>query len=122
MSDATTQYIETQNEVARRNYALTTQTFDCEFMLQIKCGGEILATVTQPAGPSVPEEFLVFNGDGLDAEDNDLTAADAVKVFKVKGEARDAWREAARYGYLHALSKMMVPDAREDREAYGMAA
>jgi len=122
MSIAANDYQNTQNEVARRNYALTTETHDCENMLQIKCGGEILVTVCQPAGPTVPTEFLVFNGDGLDAEDNDLTAADAVKVFPVRLDVNDAWRQAARFGYLHALARMMTADIRQEVEDMEMIA
>lgn len=109
-------------EIARRNYALTVNTFDVENFLQISCGDEILVTVCAPAGPSIPNQFVVFNGTGLDEDDNDLDISEAAKVFKVKTCVGDAWREAARHGYLHALSKLMIPDSREDREAYDFAA
>jgi hypothetical protein len=122
MTNANTSYDETRNEVARRNYAITTETFDCENMLQIKCGGEVLVTVTAPAGPPVAEVFAVYNGNGLDENDEDMAISDAVKTFPVKGDVNDAWRQAARYGYLHALGVMMTRDAREEREAYEFAA
>jgi len=109
---------QTDLDIARRNYALTTQTFDCENMLQISCGGEILVTVCEPVDSDF---FAVFNGNGLDEEDGDLPISEAVKLF-ARGNEKEAWRQAARFGYLHALGKMMTQDAREDREAYGMVA
>ena len=110
------------NEIARRNYALTTQTFDSEHFLQISCGGEVLVTVCTPAGPSVPEEFIVHNGTGLDDQDEDLPVNQAVKRFPTRGDTSSAWRDAARFGYLHALAKMMTQDVRDEREAYGLVA
>ena len=104
------------NENARRNYSLHTDTFDCEHMLQISCGGEILVTICQPAGPSIAQAFLVFNGNGLDEEEADLGPEDAVKIFKVEDEdVNGAWREAVKFGYGHALAKMMCADAKAER-------
>jgi hypothetical protein len=108
-----------ENEIARRNYALTTATFDCEHLIQIYCGDEVLVTVCQPIESDF---FAVFNGNGLDSEDNDLTNSDAVKLFAMKGDENGAWRQAARFGYLHALGKMMTADEREERETYGLVA
>jgi len=102
------------DEIARRNYALTTATFDCEHLVQISCGGEILATVCNPNGH--PDYFAVFNGNGLDDEDNDLGHEHAIKLFDTLDE-QDAWRQAVRYGYLHALGKMMTADKRLEDEA-----
>lgn len=106
------------DEIARRNYALTTETFDCEHMLQIKCGGEVLVTVCEPVDSDF---FAVFNGNGLNGDDEDLPIDQAVKLFS-RGNEKEAWRQAARFGYLHALGKMMTHDTREDREVYGMVA
>lgn len=104
------------NENARRNYSLHTDTFDAEHMLQISCGGEILVTICQPAGPSIAEVFYVFNGTGLADDDTDLGAEDAVKIFKVEDEdVNSAWREAVKFGYGHALAKMMCADAKAER-------
>ena len=102
-----------QNEIERRNYALVSSTFDAEHFLQISCGGEVLVTVTAPAGPAVPETFCVFNGNGLTEEDEDMAEGDAVKRFAARGDVNDAWRQAARFGYQHALAKMMTADVRE---------
>ena len=99
-------------ELDRRNYALTTETLDMENFLQISCAGETLATVCSPQGRG--EFFAVFNGNGLDDEDNDLHEKDAVKLFSTAADDADAWRQAVRYGYLHALGKMMTADKREE--------
>lgn len=109
------------NEQARRNYALEAFTLGEENFLQIRCGEEILATVCAPAGAPVPTEFVVYNGTGLNDEDEE-DAKLIAKRFPVRTSTNDAWREAAKFGYNHALAKMMIPDAREDREAYSFAA
>ena len=108
-----------QNEIARRNYALSVETFDCEHLLQISCGDELLVTVCQPIESDF---FAVFNGNGLDENDEDLGPKDAVKLFANKGDINEAWRQAARFGYLHALGKMMTADQRDERETYGLVA
>jgi hypothetical protein len=108
------------NEIARRNYALTAQTFDCEHLLQISCGDEILVTVNRPVETNM---FAVFNGNGLDEEENDLPIDNAVKLIAfTSADENDAWRQIARFGYLHALGKMMTADQREERETYGLVA
>ncbi len=109
------------NEQARRNYALEAFTLGEENFLQIRCGGEVIATVTAPAGPSVPTEFVVFNGNGM-TEDDEEDPKLVVKRFPTRGDSNAAWREAARFGYQHALAKMMTQDVREEREAYGLVA
>lgn len=109
------------NEQTRRNYALEAFTLGEENFLQIRCGGEIFATVTAPSGAPVPTEFVVYNGTGLNDEDEE-DAKLVVKRFPVRLDINDAWREAARFGYQHALAKMMTADVREEREAYGLAA
>ena len=112
---------ETEIPNARRNYALTAETFDCEHFLRISCADEALATVTQGIGKYV-NFFLVFNEDGLDEFDADLDANMAVKRIEIHECVNEAWREAARFGYLHALSKLMVPDQRADRQLFPMSA
>ena len=52
----------------------------------------------------------------------DLPVSKAVKRFPTRGDTSSAWRDAARFGYLHALAKMMTQDARDEREAYGLVA
>lgn len=104
------------NENARRNYSLHSDTFDAEHFLQLSCAGEILVTICQPVGGPEPEEFRVFNGTGLDADDNDLEAADAVKIFRVVDEdVSNAWRMAVKFGYSHALALMMCADQKAER-------
>jgi len=104
------------NDLARQNYALTAETFDVEHFLQISCGDEVLVTVCAPAGPTESDFFVVFNGTGLDDDDNDLTEKDAVKLF-ARGHETEAWRQAARFGYLHALGKLMIQDKRDEEDA-----
>lgn len=110
------------NEQARRNYALEAFTLGEENFLQIRCGGEILTTVCAATGPAVPQFFIVHNGTGLDDDDNDLPTAKAIKIVAAEGDPAEAWRIAARYGYLHALGRMMTADQREERDLYGVAA
>jgi hypothetical protein len=106
------------NERARQFYAVEAHTFDEDYFLQIHCGDEVLVTVSAVPNPESPEEFVVYNGIGLD--DNDEEDQNAVaKRFDVDINPMDAWREAARFGYIHALSKMMIPDRRNDREIFG---
>ena len=110
-----------EHDNARRNYALTVETFDCDNFLRISCAGELLVTVTRGVGDA-EDHFLVFNGDGLDEEGDDLEASKAAKRFQIHECVNEAWREASRYGYLHALSKMMVPDQRVDRQLFPVLA
>lgn len=107
------------NEQARRNYAIEAFTLGEEYFLQLNCGEEILATVSADNSED-PAEFVVFNGTGMtDEDEEDPTSVS--RRFPVSTNPMDAWREAARYGYLHALSKMMVPDQRADREIYSFS-
>lgn len=108
------------NEQARRNYAIEAFTLGEEYFLQLHCGEDILATVSAD-NPEDPEEFVVYNGTGMTEED-EVDPESVSKRFPVAINPMDAWREAARYGYLHALSKMMVPDQRADREIYSFSA
>jgi hypothetical protein len=106
------------NERARQFYALEAHTFDEDYFLQIHCGENVLVTVSASPSPDSPDEFVVYNGIGLD--DNDEEDLNAVaKRFVVDINPMDAWREAVRFSYLHALSKMMLPDQRSDREIFG---
>lgn len=108
---------------ARTNYALTTETFDMDHYLQISCGGTILATVMH--SNTQENMFLVFNGDGLneDEDDSEMSDDQAVKqIAFTSNRINDAWREIARFGYLHALGKMMIEDARNERDEFSFAA
>lgn len=109
------------NEQARRNYALEAYTLGEENFLQIRCGSVIMATVSAPSGPAVPEEFIIYNGTGLNDEDEE-DAKLIVKRFPTRGDLNAAWRDATRYGYQHVLAKMMTADIREENEAYGLVA
>jgi hypothetical protein len=109
-------------EFARSNYALTADTQETEHFLQLSCDGQVLVTVTRDYDEGEAHTFLVFNGDGLDEDGGDLTADHAVRMFPVKLVLGDAWREAVRFAYLHALAKMMIADARDERDGYGLAA
>ena len=103
-------------ELARRNYAIEALTLGEENFLQIHCGDEILVTVSSPCGNEDPGEFIVYNGTGMNEDDEEDPRLIA-KRFPVGDITAEAWREAARFGYLHALSKVMIPDARRDRES-----
>lgn len=104
-------------EIARRNYALTAETFDCDYLLRISCGDEVVVTVEGMGDPDDPEEFRVYNGTGLDDQDlEDINQI--VNVFQVGDSVSASWREAARWAYVHALGKLMTQDAREEKQAY----
>lgn len=105
------------NELARRNYAIHAETFGEEFYLQISCGDEILTTISAGPYQVEPTEFVVYNGTGLDENDEDDPSS-IVRRFAIDNEPMDTWREASRYCYLHALSRMMVPDQRNARATF----
>lgn len=101
-------------EIARRNYALTAETYDTDFLLRISCGEETLATVCDRVSESGDiEEFAVYRGTGLDDQENEDESA-IVKKFTVDSSVEDTWRAAVRFAYLFCLSSMMMADSREE--------
>lgn len=108
------------NEQTRNNYAIEAYTMGEDHLLKLFCGGECIVTICTPAEPHI-SQFIVYNQDGLDEDDVEDPNL-VVKRFPVRTSVNDAWREAVRFGYAHALSRMMVVDKRRDRELEELAA
>lgn len=88
---------------ASEHLALSTQTFDAEYLIQILGPfGEVLVTVGQPAGPSEVREFHIWQGVAVD----EATGDDDPPLFVVRVEAgrvKSAWIEAVSSGFAFAI-------------------
>ncbi len=84
-------------------FALSTNTFDCEFLIQIVRGDAIICTVGEPAGGGDVSEFCVWNGDGVDYDE-------PIKSFSVPGKnsIETRWQEAVKFAYTYALERLFT--------------
>lgn len=76
-----------------------------DFHLQIRLGNVVLATVCEPCGPGFQSEFCVWDGDGLDEDDEETTP---LKRFYTSHtlNVNKMWKEAVAYAYAYAGIQM----------------
>ena len=98
-----------------RNLALTTETHDAEFLLEISLGGQVLVTVGEPAGSEgAIREFRVWDGPVQDDEYENV-----VMTFSNNktGTIDMAWLAAVQHAYELALDKgvkLMMQELRKE--------
>ena len=89
------------------SYALTVQHEEGDSFLQILFGDKVLATVGEPSSPGGHQEFCVWSGTGLDADDEEATPLMRFYTKDFRMATRDdsveaCWQAAVRSGYFVA--------------------
>jgi hypothetical protein len=92
-------------------FAISTDTFDCEYLLQISRGTDVLITVGVPAGGASfglhPHEFCVWEGDGVVLEVGE--EKEPIRSFPVTPDnIAEQWKRAVEIGYSMALQAISL--------------